>query len=151
MSGTAVKPRLFCYGLRRLTERGSTQDTRGAGRIVSLAQAHLDDVQSLSDCRIADIATALHVSARSLQTSYKQIVGHSMRRTLTAKRIEKAKSLLETTTLPLGEIAEACGVKRFASFAALFRRHVGMTMSSYRNAPDDTDRVHKTPPIGLFD
>lgn len=133
MSGERINSSNFIYGPRRLTERESTQDTRGIGRIVSLAQAHIH-TNGLGDCHIAEVASTLHVSQRLLQANYKKVLGHSMRSDLTAKRIEKAKSLLTTTILPLTDIAEACGVKRFASFAALFKRHVGVTMSAYRKS-----------------
>ena len=47
-------------------------------------------------------------------------------------RIEEAKQLLETTSLPLTEISEKVGYEDVSYFGKLFRRRTGLTTSEHR-------------------
>lgn len=46
--------------------------------------------------------------------------------------IEEAKQMLETTDLPIDDIAEEVGCTVSSSFRNAFRRHVGMPAPTYR-------------------
>lgn len=131
MSKGKTKAKTLRYGPRTLIERESTQDMRGSARLASLAQQALHRDWT-SECKIGNMSKELNVSARFLEMRFKSVFGRTMRSELTAMRIEKAKNLLTTTNKPLYEIAAICGSERFASFATLFRRKIGMTMSAYR-------------------
>ena len=50
------------------------------------------------------------------------------------KRIEKAKSLLETTTLKTGEIATIVGYHDMNYFSLAFKKHTGQSPTKYRNS-----------------
>lgn len=147
---TSAKPlnRPFTYGLRNIVERESTQDVHGSARIASQAQQIIRQ-DLLGKTKIADVADELNISKRFLEQRFKAVFGRTMRAELTSIRLEQAKELLTTTALPLYEISVRCGSDRFASFAALFRRNIGMTMSAYRKtqkSPPQTkspDKIHK--------
>jgi AraC-like DNA-binding protein len=49
-------------------------------------------------------------------------------------RMEKAKCLLETTDLSVKAIAISVGYRADGSFGSAFRKHVGVTPSSYRTS-----------------
>jgi AraC family transcriptional regulator len=51
---------------------------------------------------------------------------------LTRVRLERARTLLATTSLPITMIAKRVGFDRHTSFTTLFRRHVGMAPVEYR-------------------
>lgn len=135
-SGNREKRRIT-YGPRTLIERESTQDTHCSARIATKAQQALRQ-KCFSESTIANIADELNVSTRFLEMRFKSVFGTTMRAERTSRRLEHAKILLTTTNRPLTDIAASCGSDRFASFAALFRRNVGMTMSTYRKVSQST-------------
>ena len=135
--------KILRYGARALIERESTQDMRGSARIASLAQRVLHR-DGMSGRKITSMANELNVSPRFLEMRFKSVFGRTMRSERTSLRLEKAKELLTTTNKPLYEIASACGSDRFASFAALFLRNVGMTMSAYRKSQPNLQRGQMT-------
>ena len=47
-------------------------------------------------------------------------------------RVEEAKQLLETTGLPIDEIAAEVGYTEPSSFRSAFRKRVGISASAYR-------------------
>ncbi|VEB42565.1 L-rhamnose operon transcriptional activator rhaR [Chromobacterium violaceum] len=49
-------------------------------------------------------------------------------------RVERAKLLLEVTTLDLAGIMEQCGYDDPSAFRRLFRRQTGLTPTAYRRA-----------------
>ena len=52
---------------------------------------------------------------------------------LTEYRIQQAVRLLEETTIPVREIAFRVGYADAGYFSKVFKRHVGVTPSDYRN------------------
>jgi AraC family transcriptional regulator len=51
-----------------------------------------------------------------------------------ARRLERARALLRTTSQPLGEIALACGFSSASHFTNRFRQAQGGTPGEYRQA-----------------
>lgn len=47
-------------------------------------------------------------------------------------RLARAKELLTTTQMPIGEIAQSCGLAEASYFVKFFSRHTGMTPKQYR-------------------
>jgi AraC-like DNA-binding protein len=47
------------------------------------------------------------------------------------RRLERAKSLLSSRTLPLADIALTVGFQDQSQFTAVFKHHVGITPSTY--------------------
>jgi len=123
--------RVITYGPRTLIERESTQDTHGSARIATTALQVIRQ-DSRGKTKISEMAKELNVSSRFLEMRFRSVFGKSMRDERTNLRLEQAKELLMTTDKPLYEISALCGGDRFASFAALFKRNVGMTMSAFR-------------------
>jgi AraC family transcriptional regulator len=68
---------------------------------------------------------------------FKQSVGVPPRVHLTRLRLEKACELLETTDLPVTEIANEVGYATNQVLARLFVKHRRMTSSDYRRAVRD--------------
>ncbi len=78
------------------------------------------------------LATALHVSARTLLRRYAAETGLSPLAWLQRARVEKAKQLLEKSRLSLAQIVEAVGYQDVATFSRLFVRQVRETPAQYR-------------------
>lgn len=130
---TAKLPRLSC-GTLDITERASTQDLRGSGRLVSLAREYIEK----NACRpggidLNDIAKYLGVSVRTLQLRFKDT--DSSRTILTEiQRVQLANvcRLLTTTDQTIAEITFASGFGSLSGLKALFRRKFGISMRAYR-------------------
>ncbi|WP_233273330.1 GlxA family transcriptional regulator [Streptomyces broussonetiae] len=103
-------------------ERGTVcADTRG------WAMRNLDKPLTL-----ADLARHAGVSVRTLTRRFHAENGVSPLQWLLHQRIERAKELLETTTLPMDQLATACGLGTADSLRAHLVRRTGLTPSAYR-------------------
>ncbi|MER8006293.1 helix-turn-helix domain-containing protein [Streptomyces sp. NPDC094149] len=103
-------------------ERGNAcADTRG------WAMRHLDKPLTLTD-----LARHAGVSVRTLTRRFHAESGVSPLQWLLHQRIERAKELLETTTLPMDQVARACGLGTADSLRAHVVRRTGLTPSAYR-------------------
>ena len=83
------------------------------------------------DCE--DIAASLCVGRVQLNRKMKAITGLKTTEYILHVRISKAKHLLSTTDLSVGEIALQCGVEDVGYFSTLFKKNVGMTPTAYRS------------------
>ncbi|MCV6595551.1 MAG: helix-turn-helix domain-containing protein [Mangrovicoccus sp.] len=82
---------------------------------------------------IPRLAEHLGVSPRSLNRYFRQELGQTTLEYLQSLRVEKAKTLLERTRLPLAQIVADVGYSDVRSFTALFHRQVGMSPRAYRD------------------
>ncbi|MQY33358.1 HTH-type transcriptional regulator CdhR [Streptomyces sp. RB17] len=103
-------------------ERGTAcADTRG------WAMRNLDKPLTLTD-----LARHSGVSVRTLTRRFHAESGVSPLQWLLHQRIERARELLETTTLPMDQVAAACGLGTADSLRAHMVRRTGLTPSAYR-------------------
>ncbi|MEV6484377.1 helix-turn-helix domain-containing protein [Streptomyces sp. NPDC051576] len=103
-------------------ERGTAcADTRG------WAMRNLDKPLTLTD-----LARHAGVSVRTLTRRFHAESGVSPLQWLLHQRIERARELLETTTLPMDQVARACGLGTADSLRAHLVRRTGLTPSAYR-------------------
>ncbi|WP_406446513.1 helix-turn-helix domain-containing protein [Streptomyces sp. NBC_01613] len=103
-------------------ERGhACSDTRG------WAMRNLDKPLTLTD-----LARHAGISVRTLTRRFHAESGVSPLQWLLHQRIERARELLETTTLPMDQVARACGLGTADSLRAHVIRRTGLTPSAYR-------------------
>ncbi|ANS64364.1 AraC family transcription regulator [Streptomyces lincolnensis] len=103
-------------------ERGTTcADTR------AWAMRNLDKPLTLTD-----LARHAGVSVRTLTRRFHAESGVSPLQWLLHQRIERAKELLETTTLPMDQIAHTSGLGTADSLRAHLVRRTGLTPTAYR-------------------
>ncbi|WP_327690835.1 helix-turn-helix domain-containing protein [Streptomyces sp. NBC_00461] len=103
-------------------ERGhACADTRG------WAMRNLDKPLTLTD-----LARHAGVSVRTLTRRFHAESGVSPLQWLLHQRIERARELLESTTLPMDQVARACGLGTADSLRAHVVRRTGLTPSAYR-------------------
>jgi AraC family transcriptional regulator of adaptative response / DNA-3-methyladenine glycosylase II len=114
-----------CLRCRPETAPG-TPAWRGAATTVSRAlrlieRGFLDDGK-----RIGDLADTLGMTARHLRRLFAEHAGASPREVATTRRVQRAKALVDGTTMPMAAIAFAAGfasIRRFnAAFRAVYRR-----------------------------
>lgn len=83
---------------------------------------------------LEQIAAAAAISPRECLRCFRGTIGISPMEYLTDYRIQAAKTLLETTRLPVTEIAGRTGFGSSAYFSKIFHRGCGKTPSQYRKA-----------------
>ena len=72
------------------------------------------------------------MSRAALFNKMKAISGTGAKEYITRIRIEKAKNLIETSSLTIAEISEKTGFASQSYFSTAFKSHTGMTPSQYR-------------------
>jgi AraC family transcriptional regulator len=83
---------------------------------------------------VRELASQVHMSPFHFARRFKQAVGTPPHAYITQVRIERAKRLLSTTSLPLIEVATRVGYRTQAHFTGVFHRYVGTTPRAYRVA-----------------
>jgi AraC-like DNA-binding protein len=84
------------------------------------------------DLALDEIARRVASSRRQLQRAYAEIGQTTFRSHLTGVRMEAAAELLARGPLTVREVAHRVGYRQPAQFAKAFRRHHGVSPSSYR-------------------
>jgi AraC family transcriptional regulator of adaptative response / methylphosphotriester-DNA alkyltransferase methyltransferase len=85
-----------------------------------------------TELTLHEIARRTFVSPFYLQRVFKQKTQMSPTQYLMLKRLEVAKSLLETSPLSITQIALRVGFKNSAHFSSIFAKAVGVPPSKYR-------------------
>ena len=78
------------------------------------------------------ICRELGVSRALLYNKMKTITGAGAKEYITKIRIEKAKALMESTSLTIAEISDMTGFASQSYFSTAFKNYVGMTPSQYK-------------------
>jgi AraC family transcriptional activator FtrA len=110
------------YRAERVPVQGPT-----LGPLMAWALDHLDEDLSLSV-----LAAKAHLSTRTLSRRFEAETGRGALHWVSAQRVERARSLLETTDLSVTEIAFATGFGSLGSFRRQFARLSGATPRQYR-------------------
>lgn len=86
----------------------------------------------MDDIGLENLAAEVYLSSCYFSYLFKKTTGVSFLKYLTAYRVEKAKDLLRTTQLRIGEICERVGYSNRSYFCQIFRNHCGMSPMQYR-------------------
>lgn len=90
-----------------------------------------------SPLTVPELAAQALMSTAHFSRMYKTAYGESPYQHLQTRRIERAKTLLRSSELPVTEICFAVGFTSLGSFSARFSELVGVSPSAYR-AQDHT-------------
>lgn len=83
---------------------------------------------------VDSLARVARASRTVFAERFRELVGDSPTRYLTALRMEQAKDLLQGDRLSIGEVASRLGYGSDVAFSRAFRRHTGATPASWRRA-----------------
>ncbi|TCO62184.1 transcriptional regulator GlxA family with amidase domain [Actinocrispum wychmicini] len=83
---------------------------------------------------VAELAQRAHMSRRNYDRRFREITGTTPATWLTHQRVIRAQRLLESTTLPVDQVARYCGFSSAAALRPHFRRLVGVAPASYRDS-----------------
>ncbi|GAA0769548.1 helix-turn-helix transcriptional regulator [Ideonella azotifigens] len=86
-----------------------------------------------ADWSVDAVASAFHMSASTLRRRLSETEGDpSLAALVREVRLETALGLLQTTKLPIGEIAQRCGWESHSRFSAMFQERWGFVPSVLR-------------------
>lgn len=77
-------------------------------------------------------AISLHMSYSTFRRSFKQQTGLAPNQYLLDLRIQRSRQLLQSTSMSIQAISDACGFDGVAYFSRYFRKRVGVSPSQYR-------------------
>lgn len=131
---TLTPRRLYDFSLRFVLDVAEELDARRSRsveqivfQVKSYVDSHYQEPLSLNQ-----LAGIFHVNAAYLSTLFKKHLGMGFAEYLSGYRTEKAKDLLASTSLGVGEIACLTGYENPHYFSQNFRRITGLTPSEYR-------------------
>ncbi|MCC5845621.1 MAG: substrate-binding domain-containing protein [Verrucomicrobia bacterium] len=87
---------------------------------------------------IDELARACGCSRRTLELRFSEVTGQGINAHIWKLRMDRAKELLRTSNLPLGEVAEQCGFASPYHFSQKFKRDLGLTPGAFRQKKDST-------------
>jgi Predicted TIM-barrel enzyme, possibly a dioxygenase len=88
----------------------------------------------MNDVTFSEITSIAHLSRSYLSTLFRKEVGCSFVEYLVQTRINKAHQLIESTKMPLQEVAERVGYNDYAHFSKIFKKYTGKTPSCLRSS-----------------
>jgi len=97
------------------------------------------------DWTLAEVAKAVGMNASYFSDVFRRTSGETFSGWLAARRIERAKSLLQSTGLRVGEIAFACGFRSISQFNRRFKQIVGKSPGEARKVASGFQKTSKPP------
>ena len=86
-----------------------------------------------SEIDIKKLVSFIPLSRRSIEIKFKnEMLPYTIQSYITKLRLDYFCHLLETTDLPIGEIAEKSGFIETSNYSTVFKKYKGMTPSEYR-------------------
>lgn len=113
----------------RLASVRATLGPRRLAQAIDYLIAHMSDQISLEDLAAAAGASPFH-----FLRDFKKTFGETPFQYLSRRRAEHAESLLRETSLPLTEIALACGYASQSHFTTAFRKFSGHAPAAFRRS-----------------
>lgn len=98
-------------------------------RALDLMEARLSE-----DVSLDELASAAAMSQFHFLRVFKTSVGRTPTQELIRRRIVRAQTHLQTTQLPVAEIAFRVGYENVSRFSALFKRETGVTPGDFRKS-----------------
>ena len=88
--------------------------------------------KSADSSGLAEIAEFFNVSSRRIHQIFNETLHVSPKQYISDLKIEKAKQILEKTSMPIIDIADALGYYSAYHFSSAFQRRTGCSPSAYR-------------------
>ena len=106
-----------------------SQQRQSASALVRFIDEHLSERLT-----VEYVAHSVHLSSAGIYKCMRQSFDCTLGEYVTAKRIERAKELLEDRDLSIDRIAEAVGFSDCAYFSRCFKKQAGCSPREYRRA-----------------
>lgn len=116
---------------KEVVSRRSTDILAIADPDVAAAMVYIHN-NSCSPIRIADVVAAVGVSRSTMETKFKAVTGRTMHNEIQRLQIDRVRSLLATTDLPIKQIAIMAGFAHIHYMTTIFHQSTGWTPAEYR-------------------
>lgn len=83
---------------------------------------------------VGELAEAASMTVSQLERTARRLLGLSPKQLILRFRLEEALQLLDTTAMPIADIATRCGYYDQSAFSRHFKRVVGTTPSNFRSS-----------------
>lgn len=120
-----------CAGYEYLKTLVSDYDERIDARIADFIEENLS-----GDLSVAVLCKKFYLSRTELYSLFKEYFGATPADFIKERRLQKACRLLEQTHLPIGTIAEQCGIPDYNYFSKQFKKMFGLSPSVMRKIAD---------------
>ena len=131
--------RLLVHLARRYSQGGSGSVGGvggGVGQEATVAAAvRLMDERFSEPLRVEQVAASVFLSPDRFTEVFARTMGRTPRDYIRHLRVECARRLLETTSLPVSEVGQQAGFGEAAYFTRVFRAATGRTPTEYRRSP----------------
>jgi LacI family transcriptional regulator len=131
MSGERPANRVVLCQPPHLVTRQSTDITAIADPLVSTTLAFIH-AHASENIGVAAVVRASRLARRSVERRFRELLGRTIHQEIQRVRIERAKSLLAETVLPVTTIARRCGFSTPQRLAAVFQQVAGESPSVFR-------------------
>ena len=105
-------------------------------RLVEAAKHYVED-HLAAPLSLELLASSLYISPTHFSRVFKSKVGQTFSSYLASRRVERAKLLLRSSSMPISEVALQTGYADPNSFTRRFKGQTGMTPSEYRHQRSD--------------
>lgn len=99
--------------------------------IISNVRRYIDEHLE-EDLSVSSIAAQFFITPNYFSKLFKKMMGEGCNEYIVRKRIEKARYLLETTSIKTGKIAMMVGYRDTNYFSLAFKKHTGKSPTKYR-------------------
>lgn len=120
-----------CEVTRMFIEQLLDKEEENVHQMITIAKRYIDE-HLTEELFVSKIAADLYITPNYFSRLFKRVTGEGCNEYIVRKRIEKAKSLLKTTSIKTGKIAMMVGYKDTNYFSLAFKKHTGKSPTKYR-------------------
>jgi AraC-like DNA-binding protein len=125
--------KILALFIKRVTERRKkkeeTERFSDTAKILEIKKM-IDGSAGSMHMSLDDLAKTAAISKTKLKTKFKEVVGKSAYQYYLEVKMEKARALLEDTSVPVSDVAYELGFKSPSHFSQSFKKHYGMNPKS---------------------
>jgi LacI family transcriptional regulator len=115
----------------RVVERRST-DYRSLDDPAVIQAMHYIRNNACKGIKVEQVLDAVGISRSNLEKRFKEEVGETIHAVIHSEKLEKARSLLVSTSLAINEISQMCGYPSLQYFYSVFKKEYDTTPKEYR-------------------
>lgn len=121
---------LLILQLMNHMDKLETGESSGEQKLIIRVLSYIEE--HYRDGELGELANHLHYDLYWLSKEIKKRTGRTYTELVQTKRLNQAAYLLNTTSIPIADVAIAIGYNNFAYFHRIFRKRFGVTPRTYR-------------------
>jgi len=131
MRGIQRKPSVVKYGVRGVVDRASGRPSQVVDRRTQRGMEFIR-LNVGESIRVDDVVRHMGVSKRMAELLFQRALSRSIMQEIQLARLEKVKTFLLDSSLPVGLISLQCGYQTEMHAKRVFKQATGVTMSAFR-------------------